>query len=372
MERDAVLIAGGGTGGHVYPGLALADELRSLRPSLPILFAGTRHGLEATLVPGAGYPIRFIQAGGIAGKSWTARLAGALRIPVGTFQSAVMVMRVHASVVVGVGGYASGPVVLAGKLLRRGTMVLEQNAIPGATNRILAPLVDRVAVSFAATASRLRGRVALTGNPVRRGMVRVPDRRSPDHWSLLIFGGSRGATGLNQAVIAALPSLSRAGHPLRILHQSGAEDENRLREAYRRAGLQATVVPYIQDMAGAYATADLVVCRAGATTVAELSAAGRAAVLIPFPHATGGHQEENAREMTACGAALLVREEECKEERLATVLLSLLRDPARRHRMEEAVRRLGSPDAAGKVAALVLELHDRRASRAAAGNGRLP
>jgi UDP-N-acetylglucosamine--N-acetylmuramyl-(pentapeptide) pyrophosphoryl-undecaprenol N-acetylglucosamine transferase len=370
MPNDSVLIAGGGTGGHLYPGLAVADELRRRRPDLPLQFVGTRAGLEATIVPRAGYPLRFIRVGGIAGKAWSVRLANALRIPVGTVQSMSLVMREGARVVVGVGGYASGPVVLAAKLLRRRTLVLEQNAAPGSTNRILAPLVDRVAVAFPGTARRLPGRVVVTGNPVRSGMDTVPDRRVAEVRRLLIFGGSRGARGLNDAVMEALPRLEGWDIPLEILHQTGPADEERVRAAYGRTGLDAQVVPYIDDMAGAYAGADLVVCRAGATTVAELSAVGRAAIMVPLPHATGGHQEENAREMADCGAAILLCQSEAGAGRLAGLIHELLGDPRRRQQMEEAARGLGSPGAAAAVADIVLELYDGELRRTAAGNGR--
>jgi UDP-N-acetylglucosamine--N-acetylmuramyl-(pentapeptide) pyrophosphoryl-undecaprenol N-acetylglucosamine transferase len=370
MPQNSVFIAGGGTGGHLYPGLAVADELRRRRPDLPLQFVGTRAGLEATIVPRAGYPLRFIRVGGIAGKAWSVRLANALQVPVATVQSMRLVVREGARVVVGVGGYASGPVVLAAKLLRRRTMVLEQNAAPGSTNRILAPLVDCVAVAFPGTERRLPGRVVVTGNPVRSTLAAVPDQRVAAVRRLLIFGGSRGARGLNDAVMAAVPRLKASGIPLEILHQTGDADESRVLAAYRQAGLHAQVVAYIDDMAGAYASADLVVCRAGATTVAELSAAGRAAIMVPLPHAAGGHQEENAREMAGCGAAILLRQSEAGGERLAGLILDLLRDPERRQQMETAARRLGAPGAAAAVADLVLELYDRDLHRTASGNGR--
>ena len=175
MAWPSVLLAGGGTGGHVYPGLAVADEIRRRRPRLPVVFAGTRGGLELRLVPAAGYPLRLIQAGGLAGKSWRSRLGSALRLPAGMLQSVALVSRDRAGVVVGLGGYASGPVVLAGRLLGRPTAIREQNAVPGATNRILAPLVDRVALAFPATAGRIRGRTVVTGNPVRPGFSALPD-----------------------------------------------------------------------------------------------------------------------------------------------------------------------------------------------------
>jgi UDP-N-acetylglucosamine--N-acetylmuramyl-(pentapeptide) pyrophosphoryl-undecaprenol N-acetylglucosamine transferase len=370
MSWPCVLLAGGGTGGHVYPGLAVADEIRRRRPRLPVVFAGTRRGLESRLVPAAGYPLRLIQAGGLAGKSWWVRLGNAARLPAGLLQSVVLVTRERAGVVVGMGGYASGPVVLAGRLLGRPTAIMEQNAVPGGTNKVLAPLVDRVALAFAAAGSHLKGRTVVTGNPVRPGFAALPDARDPERPAVLIFGGSRGAVGLNDAVLAALPALREAAAGWRIIHQTGPADRERVAAGYRDADLDADVTAYIDDMPAAFAAADLLVCRAGATTISELSAAGRAAILIPFPAATGGHQEENARELEARGAALLLRQDEAGGGRLAGLLSGLMGDPGRRRRMESAARELGSPGAAAAVADLVLELYDRRQRRGAAGNGR--
>jgi len=368
MDYPSIILAGGGTGGHIYPGLAVAAELKRRRPALPVLFVGTRAGLEARLVPAAGFPLRFINSAGIAGKSWPVRLANALRIPWSLVQSAGIVMNGHAGVVVGVGGYASGPVVLAGSMLRRPTLIMEQNAIAGSTNRILAPLVDRVAVTYPETARRLKGRCRVTGNPVRAGFASLPDRRVPGRPCLLIFGGSRGARGINRAVMAALPALAAAEN-LHIRHQTGSADLETVRAAYSHSDLDAEVIPYIDDMAGAYAAADLVICRAGATTIAELSATGRAAILVPFPGATGGHQEENGRALATAGAAVLLREAETGEGHLARLVLSLLADAPRRRRMEAAAASLNAPGAAADVTDMILELYDRRWRRHAAGNG---
>lgn len=369
MGYPSVVFAGGGTGGHVYPGLAVATELRRRRPHLPVVFVGTRGGLEARLVPEAGFNLQFINSAGIAGKSWPVRLGNALRIPWSLFQSAAVVMRQRAGVVVGVGGFSSGPVVLAGVLLRRSTMILEQNAIPGATNRILAPLVNQVAVTYPETGRQLKGRCQVTGNPVREGFHALPDRRRPGHPHLLIFGGSRGARGLNDAVLASLSELT-ATPGLNIRHQTGPADLKKVQAAYQAAGLQAEVVPYIEDMAAAYAAADLVVCRAGATSIAELSTAGRAAILVPFPAATGGHQEENGRALAGAGAAVMLRQHEAGDGHLGRVITTLLADAPRRHRMEEATAGLGAPAAAAQVTDILLALYDRRFRRHTRGNGR--
>jgi UDP-N-acetylglucosamine--N-acetylmuramyl-(pentapeptide) pyrophosphoryl-undecaprenol N-acetylglucosamine transferase len=366
MQTDAILIAGGGTGGHLYPGFAVADEIRRRRPGIPLLFVGTRAGLEARLVPRHGYPLRFIRSSGIAGKSWLRRLSGALLVPVSLVQGGRIVIGERARVVVGVGGYASGPVVLAARLLGRPTLILEQNAQPGATNRLLAPLVDRVAVAFPATARRVRGRTVVTGNPVRPEIASRADERPASPLRVLVFGGSRGALGLNRAVCAALPALASSGLPLSIVHQTGEVGLPEASQAYAGAGVHARVVPYLDDMPAEYAAAHLVVCRAGATSVAELSAAGRASILVPLPHSVGGHQEENARQMEERGAALLLREQDAGAGRLAALILELAADSGRRRRMEDAARALGAPGAASQVADLVLELYDGRAPRAIA------
>lgn len=371
MGQKAILIAGGGTGGHVYPGLAVAAALRRRRPELPLRFVGTAAGLESRLVPAAGYPLDLVRAGGLVGKSLAARLRSALVLPVGLVQAARIVIRTRASVVLGVGGYASGPTVLAARLLRRATVLLEPNAMPGATNRVLAPLADAVALGLPAAGPLLRSRRAvLTGTPVRADLTALPDRRRPDTFTLFVFGGSRGAVGLNRAVVAALPVLAAERGRLDILHQTGPAHLDEVRAAYAAAGWTARVVPYVDDMAAAYAAADLVVCRAGANSVAELSAVARAAVLVPFPHATHGHQEANARALVEAGAALLVREAEAGGGRLGALVLELLRDPERRRSMEDTARGLGAPRAADALADLLLEYHDRPLRRVAAGNGR--
>jgi len=369
VDYPSIILAGGGTGGHIYPALAVAGELRSQRPDLPLLFVGTRRGLEARLVPAAGFPIRFINSAGIAGKSLPVRVANALRIPWSLCQSVGIVMSRRAGVVVGVGGYSSGPVVLAATLLRRPTLIMEQNAVAGSTNRILAPLVNQVAVTYEQTATRLKGRCRVTGNPVRPGFNALPDRRVPGQPHLLIFGGSRGARGLNEAVMEALPALAGTAN-LRIRHQTGSADLERVRAAYSHTSLDVEVVPYIEDMAGAYAEADLVVCRAGATTIAELSATGRAAILVPFPAATGGHQEENGKALAEAGAAVLLRQDATGGGRLGAEMVSLLADATRRRQMEEEAVKLGAPAAAATVAGMILDLYDRRSRQQAAGNGK--
>lgn len=366
MAKHAILIAGGGTGGHIYPGLALAAEIGRRRPTLPIHWVGTRAGLEARIVRNAGYPLHFIHSAGIAGKPWARRLAAALLVPVGAVQSAGIVWRTGARVVIGVGGYASGPVVLAARVLRCSTAILEQNAQPGATNRILAPLVDRVAVAFAVTATHLSGRTVVTGNPVREGFDSQPDTRRGNHLSVLVVGGSRGARGLNRVVTEMLPVLAASDLTCRVVHQTGAADEAIVRAAHAASGIDSDVVPYIEDMAAAYAGADLVICRAGATTIAELSAAGRAAVLVPFPQATGGHQADNGRQLVRQGAAVMIEEAETGHDRLAQIVLDLLADPVRRRRMEERAQALGAPHAAAAVADLVLDLFDQPRRRGVA------
>ncbi len=361
----AVIVAGGGTGGHIFPGIAIARELVERDPRLEVLFVGTQRGLETKLVPAAGFRLLTIRSAGITGKRIAARLAGLALIPVSLWQS-FRLLKLHRPVLaIGVGGYASGPVLASAALLRVPTLIHEQNFVPGLTNRWLARMVTQVATTFPETVARLGGRGVVTGNPVRREFA-MPGPRPPHAGarSLLICGGSQGARAINRAVCDALPLLASRGAALRITHQSGERDLEMVTEAYERAGIQAQVRPFIGDMAGAMQEADLLVCRAGSTTLAELTAAGRPALLIPFAAATHDHQTFNARKLAAAGAAVMIPESELSGASLAAGIGALLDDPARLAAMGAASRRLGRPEAAARIADLCLELMapERRAA----------
>ena len=331
-----VLIAGGGTGGHLFPGVALAEEVRARGGE--VLFVGTARGIEARVLPEQGWPLQLIDATGIKGRGLKGLLAGLLRLPRAWWQSLRIVRQFRPDVVVGVGGYASGPVVATAAMLRRPTAILEQNSIPGITNRILSRVVRRVFCTFPDRGGSFPARkVALTGNPVRRpilaalqvaGAVHAPiEQRAP---RLFVFGGSQGARAINDMMLAAIPGLLARVPALEIWHQTGRGDADRVREAYAKLGLaspRVRVADFLTDMATPYAWCDLVLCRAGATSLSELAAAGRPAVLVPFPKATDDHQEHNARALVEAGAALLLREGEWSAETLCAALAGLLADP---------------------------------------------
>jgi len=348
----SIVIAGGGTGGHLYPGIAVARELQRRIPGARVSFAGTARGLEARIVPKEGFPLDLIRSAGLKGKSWSSRLRGMALVPVGLIDAWRILSRRKPSAVVGVGGYSSGPVVLVASLRGIGTMVLEQNAVPGLTNRLLARRVRAAAVTYEQTLAYFGGRGFVTGNPVRAEFFETAvDRASgPDvRPRVLILGGSQGAHAINVAMVAAAPGLVRRHPRLEIVHQAGERDLAAVRQGYERAGVTARAESFLDPVAREMTSADLVICRAGATTLAELAAAGRPAVLVPFPAATDDHQRKNARVLADAGAAVLLDERELTGEALATVAADLLADPARRAEMSRAMARFARPDAAARI-----------------------
>ncbi|MFQ5776459.1 MAG: undecaprenyldiphospho-muramoylpentapeptide beta-N-acetylglucosaminyltransferase [Terriglobia bacterium] len=348
-----VMIAAGGTGGHVFPALAVAEEFRRRDPSNQILFVGTQKGLEARVVPAAGFPLRMLPAAGFKGVGLGAKLRSLSLLPRSVGGSLALLREFDPDVVFGVGGYASGAAMFAAALTGRPTVLFEPNAEPGFANRLLRPLVTRAAVTYKETLPRFGAKAFLSGSPVRAGFFQVPAKMHRPPFTVLIFGGSQGAQALNQAVIDSLPYLQAGGRSLRFIHQTGERDYNGVRVAYARREIQAEVVPFIADMPARIAEADLVICRAGASTVAELAAAGRAALLVPFPHATDQHQLRNAQAMVRAGAAQLLEQSRMSGERLAREVLELLAHPERLTQMKNAARQLAVPDAAARIAGLI-------------------
>jgi UDP-N-acetylglucosamine--N-acetylmuramyl-(pentapeptide) pyrophosphoryl-undecaprenol N-acetylglucosamine transferase len=355
----AIVVAGGGTGGHLYPGIAVARELLRRDPSARVSFAGTARGLEARVVPKEGFDLDLIRSAGLKGKSIASRLRGAALLPLGLVDATRIILRRRPDVVIGVGGYSSGPVVLLAALGGIPTMVLEQNAVPGLTNRLLARWVRAAAVTFDETLAHFRGRGFVAGNPVRSEFFAVGERRAggPSGKSrILVLGGSQGARGINLAMVAAAPELARRRPDLDIVHQTGERDLAQVREAYARAGVAARSVAYLDAVADEMTAADLVIARAGATTLAELAAAGRPAVLVPFPAATDDHQRKNARAVVEAGGAVVIDETELSGSRLVGVVDELLGDGATVAAMSQAMRRLARPDAAVRIVDRLLEL----------------
>jgi UDP-N-acetylglucosamine--N-acetylmuramyl-(pentapeptide) pyrophosphoryl-undecaprenol N-acetylglucosamine transferase len=348
-----VVIAGGGTGGHLYPGIAVARELLAREKDAQISFAGTERGIESRVVPREGFELDVIRSGGLKGKSIADRARGAVLVPLSVVDAWRVVTRRRPALVVGVGGYSSGPVVLVAALRGVPTMLLEQNAVPGLTNRLLAPFVRAAAVTFESTKTFFGAKAFVSGNPVRPEFLATAGSSSEsgvdEHASIirvLVFGGSQGAHAINVAMVEAAAELA-AGRPgVHLTHQTGERDVEMVRDAYRQAGIQAIVEPFLYDMGSRLGQADLIVARAGATTIAEITAAGKPAILVPLPTATDDHQRRNAEALAAKGAAELMPQGEMNGHRLAGRILALAGDPAARARMAGAARAFARPDAA--------------------------
>ncbi len=358
-----LLVAGGGTGGHVFPGVALAEEVVTRHPKNDVVFVGTSRGLEAQVVPAAGFPIELVDVKGLKGKGLRGLLQSLLLLPRAFLRSVAILKQWRPDMVVGVGGYASGPVVLAAWLMRIPTAVQEQNAVAGLTNRILGRFVKAAFTAFPEAAANFpRGKVHQLGNPIRRQLLDNFMRPSADHERarLLVFGGSQGAHALNMRVVEALPHLADLKDKLAIVHQTGARDREQVERGYRAVGFQPDVRDFIEDMSRAYAEADLVLCRAGATTLAELTVCKKPSILVPFPAAADNHQVINARSLVAAGAAVMIEERDLTGELLAAEVRAILRNPERRQRMSRAAGGLGAPAAAREIADVCAELVRQR------------
>jgi UDP-N-acetylglucosamine--N-acetylmuramyl-(pentapeptide) pyrophosphoryl-undecaprenol N-acetylglucosamine transferase len=356
MKPHGVVMSGGGTGGHLFPALAVARRLSELAPGLPIVFVGGRRQIEAGILKDTGFALVPMTIEGLKGRGWKSLRALAL-LPVSLAQALLLLSRARPRLVVGAGGYSSGPVVLLAALARIPTLVLEQNVRPGFTNRLLRPWIRKAAVAFPESAPFFKGKAVVLGNPVRTEFERLPAAPPDGPFTILVFGGSQGSAFLNEAVVAALPLLAGRPGPFRFIHQTGDKDLARVRDAYRATGARdVEVAPFIADMAGRFARAHLVVSRAGATTCAELIAAGRPAILVPFAGAAEGHQLLNARALEAAGAAVVLEQGQCSPAALAGAILRLAADRNGLAALEARLAALRKPGAADRIARLCLEL----------------
>ncbi len=349
------VIAGGGTGGHVIPAIAIAQELRS-RYGAEVLFVGTARGLESRLVPAAGFRLELVKVGALNRVSLATRLKTLFDLPRAVLAARRILVEFQPDVVIGVGGYASGPAMLAAIRRRVPTLAFEPNFVPGFANRVVAHFVSAAAVHFEETGRYFRNPV-VTGVPVRPAFFQIPQKpyvlSSP---TLLVFGGSQGARAINLAVIRVLPELMKRVPGLHIIHQTGERDYNEVRAAYDQAGIPAEVSKFIDDMPGYFDRADLVLCRSGASTVAEIAAAGKPAIFVPFPLAADDHQRRNAEALERAQAAVVLEETRLDEVWLVDTIGALVEDPARLARMGEAARAMAHPDAAKDIAELAAKL----------------
>src|SRR5687767_5828296 len=335
-----VLIAAGGTGGHIYPGIAVAKELMRRDAGSVVRFVGTARGLETRLVPQAGFELSLIGSAGRKNGGAAGKPRGLALLPRSFLAARRLIREFRPEVVAGAGGYVSGPVLLTAALMRVPTLVMESNALPGFTNRRLALFVDAAAVSFEESLPHFRGKGVVIGNPVRREFFEIKRKeRDPARFSLLVFGGSQGARAINEALVAALPHLERHRGVLSVVHQTGEADFETVRAGYEAAGWagRADVRKYIDDMVARFAESDLVVCRAGATTTAELIAAGKASLMVPFPFAADDHQRKNAEALERAGASRMVLQQDATGERLAREIGELAADQIGRASCRERV-----------------------------------
>lgn len=347
-------MAGGGTGGHVIPALAIAHELKS-KHNADVIFIGTSRGIETRLVPQAGYPLKLIEVGALNRVSLATRLKTTTALPKAIFAAWKMLGEFRPDVVIGVGGYASGPAMLAAVLRRIPTLIFEPNVVPGFANRMVAPFATAAAVHFETTCSYFR-HCNVTGVPVRHNFFDISQRTAMDRPSLLVFGGSQGSRALNRAMVDALPLIRERMPNIHIVHQTGEREYESVATAYLETRLSAEISPFIDNMAAHFAGADLIVCRSGASTVAEITAAGKPAIFVPLPTAADNHQFKNAELLARHQAAVLFEEKDLTPEKFADSIVGLLTDRAKLREMGEAARKLSHPNAAGTIAELAVRI----------------
>jgi UDP-N-acetylglucosamine--N-acetylmuramyl-(pentapeptide) pyrophosphoryl-undecaprenol N-acetylglucosamine transferase len=359
MKRK-IVIAGGGTGGHLFPGVALAKALKGIDITMEITFVGTKQGIESKVLPGEGFKLKTIIASGLLGKRGLNRWVSWSKLPVGAAQSMCFLICNRPNLVVGVGGYVSAPLVFSAWLLRIPILIHEQNVFPGMANKWLGKIADKVAVSYKESKQFfLKRKVEVTGNMIHEKLCQPREEFPPplkQPFGVLILGGSQGAHSINMAMVEALDLLSDRKERLHITHQTGDADYENIKKQYAAKGFSANVMSFITDMPVRYRLASLVICRSGATTLAEITAAGRVSFLIPFPYAANNHQEHNARIIETASAGEVVLDKEISGERIAKSIKKAMDEPENLQKMENNSYRLGSRDATKKVQEICLEL----------------
>jgi UDP-N-acetylglucosamine--N-acetylmuramyl-(pentapeptide) pyrophosphoryl-undecaprenol N-acetylglucosamine transferase len=361
-----LVVAGGGTGGHLFPGIAVAQAFKSRHPENQVLFVNAGRPLEVDVLSRLGWPQQAIAIEGIKGRSRWRQLAAACKIPGAIWRAGCIMYRFKPDLVLGVGGYSAGPVVTAASLGGIRTVLHEQNRLPGVTNRILGRMVDRIYLTFDESQEYFNpAKVKVSGNPVRDEILTLASRPTvavdgKKTFTVLVVGGSQGAQAINHAVVEALPFFGSQRQALRFVHQTGAQDENPVRQAYLKAGVEARVQAFFDDMACQYEQADMIICRAGATTVAEITVAGKAAIFVPFPFAADDHQTQNALALADLGAAEMIRQEELNGAALAKMIRGYMENRILLTEMAAKAQVLGRPEAARVIVDDMYELLQSR------------
>jgi UDP-N-acetylglucosamine--N-acetylmuramyl-(pentapeptide) pyrophosphoryl-undecaprenol N-acetylglucosamine transferase len=348
------ILAGGGTGGHVIPAIAIAQALKE-NYGAEVLFIGTARGIENRLVPAAGFTLKLVKVGALKNVSLATRLRTSLDLPRAVWDSSNLLSSFRPDVMVGVGGYASGPAMLAAAFSGVPTLAFEPNFVPGFANRMVAPMVSAAAVHFRETGRYFR-KFEVTGVPVRNAFFEAPEKKADGRPTLLVFGGSQGAHAINQALIESLPALQARVPNLHIIHQTGERDYNDAQSAYLASRNSAEVYAFIDDMPAVFARSDLLLCRSGASTAAEVMAAGKPAVFVPFPRAADDHQKRNAEALERAAAAVMVEESALTSEKLVGTIAALFADQNRLQKMAAAARAMAHPDAANQIADMAARL----------------
>ena len=352
-----ILIAAGGTGGHIFPGIAVANEVMRRDESSEVLFVGTARGLETRIVPENGYQLSLINSAGLKNVGFMGKIKGLSVLPRSFFEARQIIRQFRPHVVVGAGGYVSGPVLMMAAIMGIPTLVMDSNALPGFTNRVLSRFVDKAALSFEEAMPFFGKKGVVTGNPVRKEFFEISPKVRSDRNHILIFGGSQGARAINFAMADALRDLEPLAGQLTITHQTGGADFEAIRTAYLASSFSdADIRPFIPDIFVEYEKADFVICRAGATTCAELGAAGKASIMIPLPTAADDHQRKNAEALRNAGASEMILQSDISGKNLAAAITNLIAKPEKITAMEAVARKFGRPDAAERTADLIEEL----------------
>jgi UDP-N-acetylglucosamine--N-acetylmuramyl-(pentapeptide) pyrophosphoryl-undecaprenol N-acetylglucosamine transferase len=354
-----VMVVAGGTGGHIFPGVAVAEEIKRLHPEARIVFAGTERGIESKILPELGWPLVMMKSASIKDRGFAGRMLAWVKMPISVVVAMSVLLAQKPALLIGIGGYAAGPLSVAAWILGVPMTIVEPNSVAGLTNRLIGKFATKVFISFDEAAKWFKpSKTLLTGTPVRKEVIALREKKSEDgKTTILVLGGSQGASSLNRAMSGAAVTLAKSAREICVLHHAGGYgEEEAIRKAYTRAGVEAEVIPFMKDVWECYSKSDLVISRAGAATLAELSVIGRPAILVPYPYAADDHQRINAESLVRAGGALLISDAECTGEKLGNEICRIVNEAGVLDSMGASMRAAGHPDAAEVVARESLKL----------------